>query len=90
MAVASVLSRQELTFAATCAVIQARTFNKGAHMTRHAVAVILYVIAAICIVVGLLDVLNIADYNEGTGYGLIVGGAIIGLLGYVLDRSPRV
>jgi uncharacterized membrane protein HdeD (DUF308 family) len=56
-------------------------------MPRSTIATILYVIAAICIVVGLLDVLNLFDYNEGTGWGLIVGGAVIGIIGAVID--PR-
>jgi hypothetical protein len=58
--------------------------------TRHLIAVILYIVGAICFVVGLLDVLNVYDINDGTGWGLIIGGLVIALVGHVVDRSPRV
>lgn len=58
-------------------------------MTKHTVALILYVVGAICIIVGLLDVLNVYDINQGTGWGLIIGGIIAAIVGAIIDDAPR-
>lgn len=58
-------------------------------MTKHTVALILYVVGAIAIVVGLLDILNLVDYNEGTGWGLLIGGIIAAVVGAIIDDAPR-